>query len=814
VANSSFFVSYTGADDAWAQWISWQLEAAGYTTTIQAWDSRPGNDFVAWMDQRLRAADRVLVVLSPAYEQATSFTVPEWTAAIGRDPTGRLGVLLPVRVVDFTPGGLFGVRGWVDLAGKDRQAAQAVLLAGVRKERMKPAQEPPFPGERPPEPGFPGPTEPERVWNVPFDRNPAFTGRRGLLARLHQDLTKRGEGPVRVVVTGLGGVGKTALAVQYAHQRREQYRVVWWVRAEQPETLAADLAGLAGALGLPEADAREQPLMLAAVNRWLASHDGWLLVFDNAEPTQQTTGLLPDGPGRLLVTSRDVAWRRQVRAVVPVEVLARAESVRLLGRRSGDDDQAAAAQVAEALGDLPLGLEQAGAYCEGEQLPLASYLELLRTNAAELFTAGRPVDYTHTVATTWTLGLDRAAGRSAAAPELLRLLAFLGPDELPWELLAPALAEQPGLPGLLGGLGVGGLDRAVGALARFSLLKRSGGELVVHRLVQQVVRDGLALEQQRAFAGAAVGLLGAVFPYQSERPQTWPTCQRLLPHALVATAHAEQLQTAAEDTGMLLNEVGVYFRGRAQFATAQATFERALRIDEAAYGPDHPRVATDVNNLGGVLRELGDLAGARAHYERALRIDEAAYGPDHPRVATDVNNLGNVLRELGDLAGARAHYERALRIDEAAYGPDHPRVAIRVNNLGGVLYDLGDLAGARAHYERALRIDEAAYGPDHPDVATLVNNLGNVLRELGDLAGARAHFERALRIDEAALGAEHPSVATDVNNLGNVLQDLGDLAGARAHIERALRILEASLGADHPSTRTVAGNLAQLQDRQ
>jgi tetratricopeptide (TPR) repeat protein len=204
------------------------------------------------------------------------------------------------------------------------------------------------------------------------------------------------------------------------------------------------------------------------------------------------------------------------------------------------------------------------------------------------------------------------------------------------------LAKQPGLLGLLGGLGVGGLDRAVGALARFSLLKRSGGELVVHRLVQQVVRDGLALEQQRAFAAAAVGLLGAVFPYDSEWPQTWPTCQRLLPHALVAVAHAEQLQTATEDTGVLLNQVGLYFRRRAQFATAQATFERALRIGEAAYGPEHPDVATGVNNLGGVLQNLGDLAGARAHIERALRILEASLGADHPSTRTVAGNLAQL----------------------------------------------------------------------------------------------------------------------------------------------------------------------------
>ena len=210
MASTKLFVSYTGTDRAWAEWIAWQLEQAGYPTMLQAWDSRPGNDFIVWMDRAIRQADRVVVVLSPAYEQATSFTTPEWTAAIGRDPTGELGVLVPVRVAEFTPGGLWRTRGWIDLAGKDRQAATEALLAGINEERMKPAQEPAFPGEPPPEPAFPGPVEPQ-VWQVPVVRNPVFTGRARLLTRLHRALSDPGRWPARVALSGLGGVGKSQL---------------------------------------------------------------------------------------------------------------------------------------------------------------------------------------------------------------------------------------------------------------------------------------------------------------------------------------------------------------------------------------------------------------------------------------------------------------------------------------------------------------------------------------------------------------------------------------------------------------------------
>ena len=174
-------------------------------------------------------------------------------------------------------------------------------------------------------------------------------------------------------------------------------------------------------------------------------------------------------------------------------------------------------------------------------------------------------------------------------------------------------------------------------------------------------------------------------------------------------------------------------------------------------------------NFGNLLYEKGDLAGAKGCFERAMKIDEAAYGAEHPAVARDVNNIGNVLKALGDLAGAKGCLERALRIDEAAYGAEHPEVARDVNNLGSVLQALGDLEGAKGCFERALRIDEAAYGAEHPDVARDVNNLGSVLQALGDLAGAKGCFERALRIFVKFLGEEHPKTRLVRGNLEGVM---------------------------------------------
>jgi tetratricopeptide (TPR) repeat protein len=495
-----------------------------------------------------------------------------------------------------------------------------------------------------------------------------------------------------------------------------------------------------------------------------------------------------------------------------VKVWPREEAVAFLLKRTGQEDEAAAGELAQELGDLPLALEQAAAYMEACGQTLSGYLQLFRQRRQELLRQGRSSqEYPDTVATTWELSFQKVKQESPAAADLLNLCAFLAPDDIPRELPAKGLEHLPKKLAQAVGDPLT-LNAALASLRRYSLMEVGKDSLAVHRLVQAVVRDRLDDKGKKKWAGAAVEMVAANFPEGDVdvKPETWPWCGRLLPHALAAAGHAEALAVALKAASHLLNQAGSYLNIRAKFADARKAYERSLFMAEAAYGADHPQVAIRVSNLGGVLWTLGDLTGAKSHYERALVIDEAAYGPDHPEVATDVNNLGGVLRALEDLAGAKSHYERALAIDEVTYGPDHPNVAIRVSNLGVVLQALGDLEGAKKCVERAMAIGEATYGPDHPKVAIRVGNLGSVLRDLGDLAGSKSHFERALAIDEAAYGPNHPDVAIDLNNLGAVLQDLGDLAGAKTHYERALAIDEAAYGPNHPKVARDVNNLGSV----
>jgi tetratricopeptide (TPR) repeat protein len=770
-----FFLSYTGADQAWAEWLADQLETAGHSVMLQAWDFRPGENFVLRMNQALERADRILAVLSPAYF-GSAYATDEWTAALVRDQAGR-DRLLPVRIepCDLPP--LIANRIYVDLVGLDERTAAAQLLGGIEQGRAKPAGRRPFPGQpqqKTTRLRFPG-RRPE-IFNAPA-RNPNFTGRGDLLKALRRTLRARRAGAVvqASAAYGLGGVGKTQLAVEYAHRFAADYDLVWWIPAEQPVTIPGHLAGLARRLGLPDmADQGEQLVLLFEE---LGRRGRWLLVFDNATtPHHLAPYRPPAGGGHLLVTSRNPAWVAMA-TPLPVEVLPRDEAAAFLRVRAGRPGDPYAEALAAALGDLPLALEQAGAYVEQTHGTLGGYLELFTQRDGELLGIGRPIDYQHTVATTWTMALERVRAEVPAAEDLLNMCSFLAPDDLPRPLLSEHAEQLPDRLRQAAGDRLA-FDQTLGALGRYSLATVSEHTLAVHRLVQTVVRQNLDQAAARAWAGAAVRLVHAAFPRESHDVRTWPECARLLPHALTATGHAEALDAELKATSVLLTRAAGYLWARAELAQARQLYERALAILEAQFGPDHPNTAASLDSLGNVLHDLGDLPAARDYHERALAILEAQLGLNHPDTANSLSNLGSVLNDLRDLPAARTALERALAIYEAQLGPDHPAIAHSLNNLGSVLADLGDLPAARTTLERALAICETRLGGDHPNTATILNNLASILAGLGDLPTTRDHYQRALAIYEAQLGPDHPKTVTVRERLARVQGELGSPSAA------------------------------------
>ena len=389
------------------------------------------------------------------------------------------------------------------------------------------------------------------IWNVPHLRNPNFTEAGQRLTDL-RDALRSGR---PAALAGLGGVGKTQLAVEYAYRYAGDYAIVWWLRAEQAATLAADYAALAAALDLPQKDAAKQPVIITAVRDALRHRSDWLLVFDNANAPKEIRDYLPDAGGHVLITSRYGAWGGVAQAV-PVKKWSPEVAAEFLLKRTGQADAAAAGELARELDYLPLALEQAAAYIDSAGQTFAGYLTIFREHPVEVFKHSEPgTDYPATVATTWELSFQRLAKESLAGAALLQLCAFFAPDHIPRDMIAAGAEHLPEpLRAAVGDALT--FDDAVSGIRRYSLLDTdSEANLSVHRLVQAVIRDRLDEPGRQQWAEAAVNAVNTAFPNDSDDVRTWKECNRLLPHAIATTDLAEPLAIGLEAAARLLNQI-------------------------------------------------------------------------------------------------------------------------------------------------------------------------------------------------------------------------------------------------------------------
>ena len=670
-----FFVSYTQADRVWAEWIAWILEEDGRRVLIQAWDFVPGTNWVQGMQAGTRDAARTIAVLSAEY-LASVYGGAEWQAAWASDPAGTGHKLLTVRVAQCDRPGLLAQVVGVDLFGLAEAEAKARLRGMVSAAitgRAKPDMPPGFPGvgrAMPLAARFPG-TLPQ-VWKVPA-RNSNFTGRGAELEQLARALAA---GAVTVhSVHGMGGVGKTQLATEYAYAHATDYDLVWWIAAEEPAAIPDQFAALAVRLGLdPPADPEA---LQALVHDRLRSVQGWLLIFDNADRLEDIRPWLPGGPmppgipGHVIVTTRRGGFTA-MGPVLDLDVIDLPDAIRILQARVPELDQQTAGQIASELGRLPLALEQAAAWLDRSGMPGSEYLELLRSRGAELYARGQVDGRADTIATLWEISVGRIMTESPAAVQLLGVCAWLAPEPIPLDLFSGHADLLPEPLSSATGDQLRFSD-AIAVLVDYSLAKRTQAGLQLHRLVQATIRarpvsdprppaDTSAGTAPPAEEGAgpvmdllavALRVLRADAPAQIHAaPGTWPRWAGLLPHVLAATGHADQANgqpgpAVMADASWLLDRAGTYLQVQAQLTDAKGLIQRALAIDEAAYGPDHPDVATRLNNLAQILQDLGQPEQARPVQERALAVTEAAYGPDHPDVATGLNNLATILRDLG-----------------------------------------------------------------------------------------------------------------------------------------------------------------------
>jgi class 3 adenylate cyclase/tetratricopeptide (TPR) repeat protein len=683
---------------------------------------------------------------------------------------------------------------------------------------------------------------PELFENVPA-RVLNFTGREAVLAELHRMLLgDNGKPTAQVAVHGLGGMGKTTLAAEYAHRYAGDYVGAWWAPAGNRTLLVASLAALAGQLVPALAhEVDQEKAARAGLGHISRSPEPFLLIYDNVDTPEVLRDLVPSAGARLLITTRWADWGGRS-AELALDVLDKESAVELLQKRAGRHDQAGATQLAEALGCLPLALDHAGAYCRLTGSSFDAYREKIDRLLAR---PPKGAPYPASVGATFDLAIEEAAGECPGAEALLGFCAFLAPERIPLDLIAGDLPDEEERAEAL-------LTLAAVSLVEHGELDDGRPAVRMHRLVQLAMRRRLADRGKVETTSARVARrLAEVFPKTAYRDTSvWAACTVLLPHVM---AMRDRMDDGAGDADLAayLEAAGSYLHRRGAYTEAEPFLQRAMTFTEKTLGREHPDLAAARSSLAHLYRDIGRNTEAEPLFKEALAITEKALGRQHPVYVARLNDLAHLYYDVGRHREAEPLFREAIAVGEKALGGEHSSVAIALGSLARLCRAAGRHAEADPLFDAAIEAGQKAlarehptvalvlgylphdsanadglletapslhahqdasgeFSREHPDVAIQLNNLAYLYRAAGRFAEAEPLLKEALAITAKVLGREHPDIAISLNSLARLYRATGRHADAEAALKEAIAISENMVGREHPAVAIRLYNLARL----
>ncbi|WP_432022981.1 FxSxx-COOH system tetratricopeptide repeat protein [Streptomyces parvus] len=799
-----FFISYAGLDRPWAEWVGWHLEQADHQVILDVWDWRTGDSFPERMDEALKQADAVVALFSTSYFDAERWTREEWTSAVARRERIIPLALEPLATKDIPH--LLAPRLHKNLHGLDEKAARAALSEAINGG-TRPTSPPVFPGGAPTadpaeaegstKPRLPGSTGRPDVWNV-RRRNPDFSGREAVIVQLRESLLS-GQQAVVQALHGMGGIGKTQIALEYAHRFSGQYDLVWWIDAEQSDQIPVHYTELADHLGIAKPDAGSDPNARAVLHH-LRTRQRWLIVLDNAEDPAQIASWLPEGPGHVLITSRNHSWRG-IAHPTGLDVFTRSDSLAYLGTCLPGTTPAQADALAQDLGDLPLALAQAAGVI-GSGMTLDRYRQLLTDDTARIMREGDAPGYPAPLAAAVGIATARLDDNHPEATALLRLGAFLGPDPIPiaWlESARPHLSTIPGDPDDLMWP-----HASLQHLGRYGLARIDHETVQIHRLTQAVLRDQTDAGQTARVRDDVTTILRTIEPGDPESPDSWPAWASLTSHLTsqhVLVADRPELRPTLRQAAMFLIR-----SGQPRIAAELLTSLRETWTAEL--GPDDPEVLTCMQYLGHATSDLGELRNAHLIIEDTLARRRRTLGDDHSDTLQSANDLATILNQFGKHTEARRMEEDTLTRRRRTLGDDHRHTLQSAANLAVTLNELGKHTEARRLLEDTLTRSRRTLGDDHPATLQANNGLAIVLNDLGQDAEARRMLKDVLTRSRRTLGDDHRYTLQAANSLAFTMNALGERAEARRMLEDILTRSRRTLGDDHRYTLQAANSLA------
>lgn len=647
---------------------------------------------------------------------------------------------------------------------------------------------------------------PPLVW-LPKPPVKTFVGREDELRHLSA-LMGRGTGVVvqSQAVHGLGGVGKSELALQYAHRNRDAYTLVWWMTADSAAAIEAGLAELAYQLHPDsQVSATVQEAARWAVG-WLQAHPGWLLVLDAVEQRGDVERLLGQlSGGHVLITSRrDLGWETITDGCLRLDVLDPKSAIELLLTLSGQHDEHTAAVLAGELGCLPLALQQAGAYLRQSRMDMGVYLQELRRDPAgtlQRVAAGDAAE--RAVARVWSVTLARIGEEDATAVEVLHALSWLAPDDLPRDVVY-GWADSHAT-----------VDRALTVLASYNMVDLTPTTVAVHRLVQAVIRSAaIADGSASAIQERVIDLLADAVPEDPvNNVEGWSRWAELLPHIDALGRH---VPADHRNTTMfyLQHQAATYRLHQGHTAAAIREYERLLVDYQRVLGKDHPNTLTTRANLAHAYLRAGQVDKAIVEFEQLLADARRILGEDHPNTLAIRGNLARSYREAGRVDKAIEEFERLL-VDHQRVLTTQPLHILLINtlvtraNLAYAYMEAGRVEETITECERLLDDERRELGDDHPLTLTTRADLARAYREAGRYEEAIAEFTRVLADRGRVLGEYHPNTVATRGNLARSYREAGRLGEAIAEYERVIVDARRVLGDDHPDTLALRGSLAR-----
>ncbi|MFE7072110.1 FxSxx-COOH system tetratricopeptide repeat protein [Streptomyces sp. NPDC057620] len=807
----SVTISFAGYDRAWAAWIGHVLERRGLHVVYQRWVGSREVVLAEHLRDLTLAPGRILIVLSKWYFQLGPRTHEEWNAAlrevVAPDPDRFAAVLVTAEPVPTAT----AVLAAPDLNVGPQEAERRVF---DRLDCLDLLRRPPTdPVDARRTPRFP--TATPEIWGPTVPRrNTRFTGREDLLNEAYRVLQGAEPGAGVVTFHGMPGVGKTQLAAEFVYRFCVEYDVVWWVRAEKRPGYRRTLAELAPKLGLSTgADYGER---LRAVRTSLRRGDPyakWLLVLDGADEPEEISGLVPTGTGHVLITSRNPQWREHNSRLLEVPVYDRAESVAFVSRRAPRLTRDEAGQLAEALEDLPLVLDQTAGWLNDSDMSVARYIDLLEGSIDQDVVRVSP-DFPMPFQRAWSILLGKLYEAVPESVDLLRLCSFFAPGLIPVSLLRQVPTDR--LPERVANL----LEdpqlwaKAVDQLQRYSVIPEefrpadadeaitSDEPFYLHRMVHQIVRQNMPDEDRELFIDVVRRALVTADPRSPDKRASWDAYAQLVPHLKYADV------LGSKDRGaqlLILNSLRYMYRS-GEYAAGLELGERAMEAWRALLGENHPRVWEAAHHYTNLLRAVGNYQQSEVVARAAAEYLKEEQGDDSLAYLKAAQGLAADLRGLARYEEALQLCERLVRMCRSALSDNSETTLRAENNLAVCLRLLGRYEKARDQDRRTWEERRQKRGTEHAETLYSESYYATDLRLLGDHKQAGSIQEKNVGELRKAVGPNHDETLLAEHNLARCLYDGGDRRKGGALMADLRERSERALGEMRPNTLIIASS--------